>query len=519
MAEPSRAWPASSAMRRKRARCRSRTSVDSPLAISRSRPYWRIVSSIRKLVPPPWSATTSERSTSRPRPSRVASRAAAGVDDPPSVAGSAVTSAAASSVQPPAKTERRRRSRWSGSLSRSQLQSMSAWSVCWRGTDVRRPPVRRRNRSFRPWAMSCARQHVDPRRGELERERDAVEPPADLDHRLHARGIEPERRLRRRRPIDEQADGLGRGRPPRGRPGRARPGCASDGTWNSASPGTPSPSRLVASTRSDAAAAEQPLREVGGRPDEVLAVVEEQQEVLLAQEVRHRPRSPAGPASRGCRAPARPPAGTRLGIAQRRELDQPRPVGEPAGDAHPRPGASAASCPCRRRRRATRGGWRASSASISATSRSRPMNEVSWAGRFDGALPERSGGKSDGRPGRDELVHVLRAAEVLEAMVAPVEQRRMPGGRSSARIAAPAAETRTWPPWPIASSRATRLRAGPKKSPSRVSAEPEWMAIRTRSGVRRRPRVVQERALAGHARPEGGRRARRRPRACRRRSS
>ena len=50
-------------------------------------------------------------------------------------------------------------------------------------------------------------------------------------------------------------------------------------------------------------------------------------------------------------------------------------------------------------------------------------------------------------------------------------------------IAAPADDTSTWPPCPIARRRATRLSAGPKKSPSRFSAEPEWIAMRTRSGA------------------------------------
>ena len=73
------------------------------------------------------------------------------------------------------------------------------------------------------------------------------------------------------------------------------------------------------------------------------------------------------------------------------------------------------------------------------------------------------------------------------------------GGRSSATRAAVVPDTSTWPPWPIASRRAARLSAGPKKSPSRTSALPEWIAIRTSTG----------RSAATRARPApAGRRSR-----------
>ena len=62
--------------------------------------------------------------------------------------------AAIGAVHPPVNTERRRRRRRSSSSRRSQLQSISACSVCCRGTAVRRPPASRRNRSPSRTAMS-----------------------------------------------------------------------------------------------------------------------------------------------------------------------------------------------------------------------------------------------------------------------------------------------------------------------------------------------------------------------------
>ncbi len=56
-----------------------------------------------------------------------------------------------------------------------------------------------------------------------------------------------------------------------------------------------------------------------------------------------------------------------------------------------------------------------------------------------------------------------------------------PSGSRSATSVAVIPESSTCPPWPIARSRATRLRAGPKKSPPRAWALPLWMAIRART--------------------------------------
>ncbi len=55
-------------------------------------------------------------------------------------------------------------------------------------------------------------------------------------------------------------------------------------------------------------------------------------------------------------------------------------------------------------------------------------------------------------------------------------------GSPSRASTAATAEQMIWPPWAMARIRATRLRAGPKKSPSRASAAPAWSAIRTRNG-------------------------------------
>src|SRR5262249_41291295 len=54
-----------------------------------------------------------------------------------SMPSAAQTASAASSAHPPANTDRRRRSAFSGSESRSKLQSISARRVCWRGKAAR----------------------------------------------------------------------------------------------------------------------------------------------------------------------------------------------------------------------------------------------------------------------------------------------------------------------------------------------------------------------------------------------
>ncbi len=128
----------------KYAACARRTSSRSPASASFSRPYARIVSSIRYRPSP--AVTSRDLSASDVIRSSTSSTSTG----PP-----AQTPSAASTVAPPAKTARRRSSARSASVSSSQLQSTTARSVwCWRGA-VRAPPVSSRNRSSSR-AASCS---------------------------------------------------------------------------------------------------------------------------------------------------------------------------------------------------------------------------------------------------------------------------------------------------------------------------------------------------------------------------
>ena len=112
----------------------------------------------------------------------------------------------------PVNTDSRRSRRRSSSVRRSQLQSMSACSVCWRGTAVRRPPASSRNRSPSRLAMSsgdiaetrAAASSIASGMPSRRRQISATE--ADV------RRAERERRVDGRGALGEQPDGLGRGR-------------------------------------------------------------------------------------------------------------------------------------------------------------------------------------------------------------------------------------------------------------------------------------------------------------------
>ena len=66
-------------------------------------------------------------------------------------------------------------------LSRSQLQSISAWRVCWRGSAVRLPPVSKRKRSSSRAAIPSTERGAGGR-GQPERQRDAVQPTDNLGY-------------------------------------------------------------------------------------------------------------------------------------------------------------------------------------------------------------------------------------------------------------------------------------------------------------------------------------------------
>ena len=115
--------------------------------------------------------------------------------------------------------------------------------------------------------------------------------------------------------------------------------------------------------------------------------------------------------------------GTRIGSRTGLERDEEDPVrellGRVRGDLERQPRLAGPAGPVRVTSRLA-----ASRAPASASSRSRPTNDVSCVGRLFGrASSERSGGNSAASPSADELAERLRLAEVLEPVLAEVAQR------------------------------------------------------------------------------------------------
>ena len=154
--------------------------------------------------------------------------------------------------------------------------------------------------------------------------------------------------------------------------------------------------------------------------------------------------------------------GTQARVGQRRQLDEPDAVGEVVdavrGDLQ--------------REARLAGAARRRSASPAATSREQDLHlrhlplAADEAGQLErqvvGARVERPERREVGRQvRREQLEDPLRADEVLQPVLAQVAQRD-PGGKASRTSSCVASESRTCPPCPAASRRATRFSGGPK---------------------------------------------------------
>ena len=189
------------------------------------------------------------------------------------------------------------------------------------------------------------RHRPQPGGGELDRQRQAVDPPAHVRDDRRRRLVEREVGRRRRGALGEQQHGrLLLQRPDGGER------LAADGERLAARRQDPQPR----------AAGEQAIGELRRGHDDVLAVVEHEQRVARAERV-EQPRLRVGrrrPAVRHRRLAEAERAEHRgreaLAVAERRELDEPR-----RPRAHgPRARARGGSCPRRRSRRASRAGAR-----------------------------------------------------------------------------------------------------------------------------------------------------------------
>ena len=199
------------------------------------------------------------------------------------------------------------------------------------------------------------RQRRHPRRRQLERQRDAVQPPADLRHR---------RRVRRRSARSPAAPARARSTKRRTAAMRARslaPAAVAASGQRAATARARSSrrrcrsgSRLVARIRRPGQAAQQRLGQRGAGVDQVLAVVQHQQQAPAGQPARPASSVSGRPGCSGDAQRARPTAcGHQRRVGQRRQLDQPDAVGIVAPHRPRRPRAPAGSCRRRRRRSAS----------------------------------------------------------------------------------------------------------------------------------------------------------------------
>ena len=209
-------------------------------------------------------------------------------------------------------------------------------------------------------------------------------------------------------------------------------GAGSPGTGYSCSPETRSAMRVVTRAVRFAASPEQ-VADDRRALDDLLEVVEDQQDPLLADATRRAHRPPGGS---GCRAPAvdamvgATSAGSRTGSRATNQT--------PSGNRprrSPPPAATAASCPCRPGPVRVSRRVLAAGPAASASSSSRPTNVVSWVGRLFGrASSERSGGNSDRRPSTTSWQ--IRSGRRSLSRCSP-RSRRRDAGRAARRDESP----------------------------------------------------------------------------------
>ena len=232
---------------------------------------------------------------------------------------------------------------------------------------------------------------------QLDRERDAIEVVADLGDRRSVGGVDGEVRPHLQRPLDEQAHGSDWATACTGSVRRSE-GSDSEGTRQSVSPATPSGARLVASTVTSRAAAQQDLSRSCTGLEQVLTVVQNDQRLRVG-EVGDRASSEDWPGSGLTPDRLAERRADGVGVGQRRQLDPPGAVGE----AVQRVGGGLGGEPCLAatpgagQRQQPRGAQRLAT---SLSSRSRPTKLVSCSGRlFGSASSERNGSELAGKSG------------------------------------------------------------------------------------------------------------------------
>ena len=333
-----------------------------------------------------------------------------------------------------------------------------ARSVWWRSTALRRPPVRSRKRSSSSDAISDGLMRHGAGGRELDRERHAVEAPADLGDGREVGGRDGELGLGRSGPLDEQLHGVGR----------------LDGVRVGVRAGKPQRAEgddLLAVDREPLAAGGEEadvrarlddlLREVARGVEQVLAVVEHEEQVLRPEVLDDALRQVHARAARH-RERRRDDLGQGVGAVCCRELAEPgtvRVVGEHLrGDLHGEARlADAADTGERDHRRRTQRVGDLAELLVAA-------DERRLAGRA-GCRGTRRGSAAAGSPPR------VPARATWNTRSGRARSRRWCSPRSSSVTSAGsrsrtsssvACDTMTWPPCAAADTRAARFTAVPK---------------------------------------------------------
>ena len=302
------------------------------------------------------------------------------------------------------------------------------------------------SRSPRRAAIAAGREEPDPRRGELDRERQAVEPADDLGDVRRVLGRQREVRAGRPAPARRTARTASDCHERRPRSDAAGAAATSGGTGNSCSPEIRSGARLVTMTVSFGRRRSRSA--TTGAPATTCSKLSRTSSAVRSPEVLDDAldrASAAGASSAEGRGDRRR---DEVRVGDRGERHEPDAVGEAGRAARPRAASESRVLPV-------------PPGPVSVSSRrpvqqrrpppstsARPTKVVSCGGRLLGVRVERRGaaGTSSSSPSASTWYRRSGAREVLEPVLAEVAAARRPAPDPPARSARRVRERATWPP-------------------------------------------------------------------------
>ena len=320
------------------------------------------------------------------------------------------TATAPSIANPSTKIPRRRNSARSRPSSRSWLQSIIARSVCWRGSTSRLPPVSTRKRSIEPIAQLAWAQNLRPRSRQLDCQRNAVEPPADVGHDRSVLVGQGETRARRRAHDPTKS----------ANPGFER---SDEGTLVCRLAGEP---QSLAARREDLDLRSTAQDEPRSRARRRRRSARSCRSTSRASSIFQRPGRGFGRITFGSKRKPKCLRNRRrniVAVGQRCEFDEPDAVAEAVEQVRSRPARIERVLPTPPEPTSVTSRWRSMSAVMSAISASRPMNVLSCSGKLVGRRRASAAAESRPQIGGEQLKNVLGAREISEPVHAQVAQR------------------------------------------------------------------------------------------------